>query len=233
MIYAFDDVVINEDCWQIYRGNELVKTPPQVLDVLIYLIRHRNRIVTRHELLEVFWPEIYVSDGTLSRCLSRVREAIGQPRAATTPVTTVKTKGYRFIGEVTVSGGADEQASGVGHAPNSGARTGLAETERRLVLVLARTLSLLKRRGEERSSISEPVPDIAMDDLRAAIDQIDHAEPAGTYPAVPFDSALWAAASEGRSRTDLANAPEPLGLSVQASAQAAFGFEHPTPQEDN
>ncbi|MEM9761997.1 MAG: AAA family ATPase [Pseudomonadota bacterium] len=113
MIYRFDEILLDRERRELKDGGNPISVEPKVFDVLLYLIEHRDRMVGRDELLDACWSGIHVSDGTLSRCISRVRQAIGQARDASEPIHTVHGRGYRFIGEV------EEVATGVaqGEAP--------------------------------------------------------------------------------------------------------------------
>ncbi len=101
MKYAFDEFEIHVEQRRLSKSDVVVSTEPKVFDVLLYLIENRDRVVSRDELLDNCWPNIYVGDGTLSRCLSRVREALDQKRAAKSPVQTIHSKGYMFTAELT------------------------------------------------------------------------------------------------------------------------------------
>ncbi len=100
MIYSFGEFVVNESRRQLLHGDTWLPTEPKVFDVLVFLIKNRERVVSREELLESCWPGIYVSDGTLSRCLSRIRHALGQSRSADKPIQTFHGRGYRFVADV-------------------------------------------------------------------------------------------------------------------------------------
>ena len=80
MIYRFGDCVLDTDSETLRRSDEVVSVEPRAFKVLCYLFEHRNRVVTRDELFEACWPESFVSDATLTSCLRRVRQAIGQTR---------------------------------------------------------------------------------------------------------------------------------------------------------
>lgn len=82
MQYHFGACVLDDERAALRREGEVIAIAPQALRVLRYLLRHRGRVVSRDELLEQCWPETYVSDASLSNCMSRVREAIGQRRGA-------------------------------------------------------------------------------------------------------------------------------------------------------
>ncbi len=78
MIYRFGDCHLDMECRELRRHGELIPTDRQVFAVLCYLIEHCDRLVTRQELLNACWSQIHVSDESLTRCMSRVRKAIGQ-----------------------------------------------------------------------------------------------------------------------------------------------------------
>ena len=45
-------------------------------DVLRYLVEHAGRVVTKEELIKAVWPDVTVSDESLTQCISEVRRAI-------------------------------------------------------------------------------------------------------------------------------------------------------------
>ena len=50
---------------------------PQVFDVLTYLIEHRDRVVTKSELLESVWGHDFVSESALTTRVKQLRQAVG------------------------------------------------------------------------------------------------------------------------------------------------------------
>jgi DNA-binding winged helix-turn-helix (wHTH) protein len=100
MRYQFGDCEFDGERQVLRRGGAVVHLPPQVLRVLRYLLVHRDRVVAREALLEACWPESYVSDETLSSCLRRVRQAIGQTPRGPVLIATRHRRGYQFVGEV-------------------------------------------------------------------------------------------------------------------------------------
>lgn len=103
MIYAFADCTLDHERRELYRAGEVVAIAPQALQVLFYLLQHRERVVNREELFEQCWPNVYVSDAALTRCLSRIRLAIGQTRSGPSIIKTVHGQGYRFVAAVTIT----------------------------------------------------------------------------------------------------------------------------------
>ena len=100
MRYHFGDCVFDASREELRRQGEVIRTTPQALKVLCYLLEHRERVVSRDELFERCWPDSYVSDATLTNCLWRVRRAIGQSGSGSPLIQTVHRRGYRFVADV-------------------------------------------------------------------------------------------------------------------------------------
>ena len=93
------------------HGRE-VRLQPRVFDVLCYLVRHRDRVVPKDELLDALWPGTVVVDNALQRVVSIARAALaeaGLPDA----VRTYPRHGYRFCADATCDGpeGSDAEDS--------------------------------------------------------------------------------------------------------------------------
>jgi predicted ATPase/DNA-binding winged helix-turn-helix (wHTH) protein len=83
-----------------------VHVEPQVFDVLVYLIEHRDRVVSKDELFETVWRGRIVSDDTLTSRISAARRAIGDSGTQQGRVRTFARKGFRFCSEVEVRASA-------------------------------------------------------------------------------------------------------------------------------
>ena len=116
--YCFNEVVLEADSRELRVSSVAVPVEPKVFDVLLYLAQHPGRVVTRDELLDACWSGVYVSDGTLSRCLSRVRVAIGQSRTDNQPIKTLYKQGYRLCADVCVEEDEDE-APAIGNSSSA------------------------------------------------------------------------------------------------------------------
>ncbi len=113
MIYQFGDCTLDIARHELRRAGEMINAEPQALKVLYYLLEHRERVVSRDELFEQCWPDSYVSDTSLTTCLRRVRQAIGQMRGGPTLIETVHRRGYRFVAAVRKVGEAGSSAAAV------------------------------------------------------------------------------------------------------------------------
>lgn len=93
MRYAFDDFVLDTDSFElIYRGEPraLQKRP---LDLLVHLVTHRHRVVTKEELVTAVWGA-RVTDNAIAQAVSCVRAAL-EPHG-NDAVRTIHGRGYRF-----------------------------------------------------------------------------------------------------------------------------------------
>lgn len=109
MRYRFEDCVLDVARRELRRGGEPVAIEPQVFDLLDFLIRHRDRVVSRDDLIAGVWGGRIVSDSALASRVNAARRAIGDDGSAQRLIKTISRKGFRFVGDVSA---ADEtQAS--------------------------------------------------------------------------------------------------------------------------
>jgi pimeloyl-ACP methyl ester carboxylesterase/DNA-binding winged helix-turn-helix (wHTH) protein len=100
LIYRFGEHQIDTDLFEVKRGGDVVKVEPQVFDLLVYLISHRNRVVSQNELLDEIWSGKIVSLSTVASRINAARSAIGDSGAEQKLIRTIQRKGFRFVGEV-------------------------------------------------------------------------------------------------------------------------------------
>lgn len=98
MRYFFEDYALDTDRRELRRGPDIVPTTPQVLDLLEYLIRSRDRVVSKDDLVRVIWNGRIVSDAALTTRLNAVRRAIGDSGEQQRLIKTFPRKGFRFVG---------------------------------------------------------------------------------------------------------------------------------------
>ena len=96
MILCFANCELDVKRRELHRQGEAVHIEPQVLDLLLYLINNRDRVVTKEELFQAVWDERIVSEGTLSSRISAARQAIGDDGKRQIYLRTVPRRGFRF-----------------------------------------------------------------------------------------------------------------------------------------
>jgi TolB-like protein/predicted nucleic acid-binding protein len=112
LLYLFNDFALDTDRRELRRGPKLVSMAPQVFDLLEYLIRNRERVVTKDDLLDSIWDGRIVSESALSTRIHATRCAIDDTGEEQRLIRTVPRKGVRFIGVV-----REEQRPAPVHGP--------------------------------------------------------------------------------------------------------------------
>jgi DNA-binding winged helix-turn-helix (wHTH) protein len=100
LLYVFDDYRLDTDRCELRHGSSSVAIEPQAFDLLRYLIRHRERVVSRDELIESVWAGRLVSESALSTRINAVRSAIGDSGTQQRLIKTLPRRGIRFVGDV-------------------------------------------------------------------------------------------------------------------------------------
>jgi TolB-like protein len=98
--YLFEEYAFDTDRRELHRGADVVSVAPQVFDVLDYLIRNRERVVSKDDLINAIWNGRIVSDAALTTRLNVARSAIGDSGYEQRLIKTLPRKGFRFVGLV-------------------------------------------------------------------------------------------------------------------------------------
>jgi TolB-like protein len=112
--YFFEEYAFDTDRRELHRGANLVSITPQVFDLLEYLIRNRERVVTKDDLISAIWNGRIVSDGALTTRLNAARAAIGDDGDMQRLIKTLPRRGFRFVGAV--HGGQRPETASAGSA---------------------------------------------------------------------------------------------------------------------
>jgi DNA-binding winged helix-turn-helix (wHTH) protein/TolB-like protein len=98
--YLVGDFLIDTSRYRISSVGTAVPVEPKVFDLLVYLIRNRDRVVTREELFEKVWEGRPVSDATLSNHVMSARKVLGDSGELQQTIQTIRGRGYQFIAPV-------------------------------------------------------------------------------------------------------------------------------------
>ncbi len=116
MIFRFGAYEVDLVRQELRRAGAVVPVEPQVFDVLAYLLRHRDRIVSKDELFESVWQGRIVSDAALNSRISAARRTIGDDGNTQALIRTAHKRGFRFVGDVHVDD-AEPPAEAKGASP--------------------------------------------------------------------------------------------------------------------
>jgi TolB-like protein len=98
--FAFGDQLLDVERRELRRGGQPVALEPQVFDLLVYLIRNRERVVSKDDLIANVWGGRIVSESSLTTRINGARKAVGDDGATQRVIRTVPRKGVRFVAEV-------------------------------------------------------------------------------------------------------------------------------------
>jgi DNA-binding winged helix-turn-helix (wHTH) protein len=102
MLYRFGIYAFDPARYDLHHAGQPVALRPQACELLAYLLRHRDRVVPKAELLAQVWPGQYVGDGVLHAGVLAVRTALHDTGRTLSLLHTVRGRGYRFVAPVEV-----------------------------------------------------------------------------------------------------------------------------------
>jgi DNA-binding winged helix-turn-helix (wHTH) protein/alpha-beta hydrolase superfamily lysophospholipase len=100
MRFMFGDYALDTGRRELRRQSELVAVEPQVFDLLVHVIRQRDHVVSKDDLIAAVWDGRIVSESTLSSRINAARHAIGDSGEQQRFIRTVARRGIRFVGDV-------------------------------------------------------------------------------------------------------------------------------------
>ena len=100
MRFEFADCTVDLDGLQLRRGGVRVHLEPQVFDVLVYLLIHRDRVVPKAELLQQVWGDQFVTESALTSRIMAARRAVHDDGREQRIIRTAFGRGYQFVAEV-------------------------------------------------------------------------------------------------------------------------------------
>jgi len=100
MIFIFNSCELQTENFTLQVSGVTKLVEPHVFDLILYLIDHRNRVVTRGELFKSLWAGREVCDATLSNTIKCARACLGDDGEQQTIIKTTRGRGYQFIAEI-------------------------------------------------------------------------------------------------------------------------------------
>jgi DNA-binding winged helix-turn-helix (wHTH) protein len=119
MRFLFGNYTLDADRRELRCGGDLVPVEPQVFDLLLHVIRNRDRMVSKDDLLAAVWNGRIVSESTVSQRINAARRAIGDSGEQQKFIRTVARRGIRFVGEVRDEPSEAGQSAAAASAPSA------------------------------------------------------------------------------------------------------------------
>ena len=111
VVFAFEGLELDLAAYELRRGSSPVPMQPQAFDVLVYLVRHRDRVVPKEELMDEVWNGRFVSESAVTSRIKQARRALGDDGQSQRMIRTLHGRGYRFVADVAEHGFAGEATS--------------------------------------------------------------------------------------------------------------------------
>lgn len=98
------------------RDGRRIRVTPKVADMLHVFLENAGHLVTKEQLLEQVWPNLFIVDSGITRNISVLRKALEGGLAAGSALETIPRRGYRLLAEVSIEG-VGRQEIGAARAP--------------------------------------------------------------------------------------------------------------------
>lgn len=141
LIFKFDSFEVDPASFQLMRNGIAVAVEPKALQLLIFMLENRGRLLTKQELLEAVWGSSSVTENALAREIALLRRVLGDSIKEPKYIATVPTRGYRFVAEVAEA--AEEQSSSERPAPTVTANPQMRRVHSRIIVTAVVILLVL------------------------------------------------------------------------------------------
>jgi DNA-binding winged helix-turn-helix (wHTH) protein len=99
MVFLFGDLELDLPLFELRRRGVPVSLEPQVFGVLAYLVSHRDRVVSKEELMDEVWGGRFVSETAVTSRIKQARRVVGDDGKSQRVIRTVHARGYRFVAD--------------------------------------------------------------------------------------------------------------------------------------
>ena len=163
-VYAFGPHRVDAAGRTLTTSGAAVALTPKAFDLLVALIERRERVVGKDELVQVVWPDTFVTDDSLTQQISTLRKALGETAHDQQFIATFPRRGYRFVADVFLDEGStsEEKPQPTQPHPRRQAHTagdGLALGMTAVVLVAAAAIAIpfMFMRSPEKEATGSPL----------------------------------------------------------------------------
>jgi Tol biopolymer transport system component/DNA-binding winged helix-turn-helix (wHTH) protein len=98
--YRFGECVVDTRRRCLWRSRQLVPLTAKTFDVLVFLLRHPNRVIEKAEFFNALWPDTHVLEANLVRQMSLLRRALGEQADTHAYIVTIPGRGYELVADV-------------------------------------------------------------------------------------------------------------------------------------
>ncbi len=99
-LFVFDRYRLDEQERQLLCGTRAIPLAPKLFDLLAELVQNADHLLQKQDLLDRVWADVAVEEGSLTRGISSLRQALGSTADGGDFIQTVSKRGYRFVAQV-------------------------------------------------------------------------------------------------------------------------------------
>lgn len=107
-IHTFDGFEVDEALFELRKDGRKIELQRRAFDLLVHLVRHRDRVVTTSELLASVWKGTIVCENAIAQAVTTLRKRLDTAGGPST-IRTARGRGYRFVRDVTPPPPASER----------------------------------------------------------------------------------------------------------------------------
>ncbi len=104
MLYQYSDFEIDTERFSVRLNGRVLDPEPKVIECIIYLIEHREILVSRDMIMNELWSGRLVSEASLTNLIKAARQLLGDDGKRQEVIKTIHGRGYRFVGNIDVQG---------------------------------------------------------------------------------------------------------------------------------
>lgn len=126
--FSIADWTVEPELNAISKDGDTIHLEPKVMKVLLHLAMASGQVLSKEDLIQAVWPDTFVSDDVLTRCISVLRREMQDDPHAPRYIQTIPKAGYRLVAEVhSIVERPAENHSGPEHPIFNGAAHGSRE----------------------------------------------------------------------------------------------------------
>ena len=109
MIYKFNNIEIDTDKYILLANGNEKSVEPQVFNLITYLVKNKDRVISRDELLDHVWKGRVVSDTSINNSIKSARKSVDDDGIKQQVIKTIHSRGYQFVAEISNANQSSKQ----------------------------------------------------------------------------------------------------------------------------
>jgi DNA-binding winged helix-turn-helix (wHTH) protein len=98
--FRLADWLVQPSLNRLTSDDRVIQLEPKLMDVLVYLARNAGRVVSKHEITDAVWPEVFITESVITRSIAGLRRAFTDDVKNPKFIETISKRGYRLIAEI-------------------------------------------------------------------------------------------------------------------------------------